>query len=295
VAEALGPRLAPGGILNLVTAGQSFGRPVLVDVGRIHYDLIRYIGTAGTRADAAYQRIPAACELRPGDRVAIIGAAGPMGLMHTMRAAVSGVAGITIDAVDVDDARLAHLAATVGPFAAARGVPASFRNSQAEPLERGYGYVACLVPSPALIAQAVELAADGAIVNAFAGFALGSLAPLDLDAVAGRGVYIVGTSGSRVQDMRVMLDKVESGALDTNVSLDAVTGLAGVAEALAAVDARVSGGKIMVYPSLPDLGLTRLADLPEKLPAVAAKLDSGRWSKAAEQVLLSIGQPEKGR
>lgn len=285
--EKLGPLLKPFGILDLVLGGTPIGTPVPVDVGRIHYDLIRYVGTTGEHAAAGYARIPAQCELRPNERLAIVGAAGPMGLMHTVRTAVAGVPGVTMDAVDVDDARLAHLEAVVAPIAAEHGVPASFRNSKSQPLEPGYSYVAVMVPAPALIAQAVEIAGEGGIVNAFAGFAMGTMAPLDLDAVAGRGVYLVGTSGSRIQDMKTMLAKVEAGTLDTNVSLWAVTGMAGVADAIESVNNRTSGGKIMVYPMLPDLGLVTLDDLPDELPSVASAMDGGRWTKAAEEALLA--------
>ncbi|HEY3546782.1 MAG TPA: alcohol dehydrogenase catalytic domain-containing protein [Propionicimonas sp.] len=285
--EALGSHIGFGGVLDVVLAGGAFDRRVKIDVGRVHYDLIRYTGTAGTNAADGYARIPAQCELREGDRIAIVGAAGPMGLMHTVRTAVSGVPGISMDAVDVDDARLAHLAAVVAPVAEANGVPATFRNSRTEPLEGGYTYVAAMVPAPFLIAQAVDISTEGAIVNAFAGFAIGTMAELDLTAIATRGIYLVGTSGSRIQDMETMLAKVEDGTLDTNVSLWAITGMAGVADGIDAVTNRTSGGKIMVYPMLPDLGMVRLDELAEKLPTVAAAMVDGRWTKAAEAALLA--------
>jgi threonine dehydrogenase-like Zn-dependent dehydrogenase len=285
--ETLGSHIGFGGVLDVVLAGGVFDRRVKIDVGRVHYDLIRYTGTAGTNAADGYARIPAQCELREGDRIAIVGAAGPMRLMHTVRTAVSGVPGISMDAVDVDDARLAHLAAVVAPVAAANGVPATFRNSKTAPLEGGYTYVAAMVPAPFLIAQAVDISTDGAIVNAFAGFAIGTMAELDLTAIATKGIYLVGTSGSRIQDMETMLAKVENGTLDTNVSLWAITGMAGVADGIDAVTNRTSGGKIMVYPMLPDLGMVRLDELAGKLPTVAAAMVGGRWTKAAEVALLA--------
>ncbi|HSK32518.1 MAG TPA: alcohol dehydrogenase catalytic domain-containing protein, partial [Propionicimonas sp.] len=97
VVEALGSRIGFGGVLDVVLAGGAFDRRVKIDVGRVHYDLIRYTGTAGTNAAAGYARIPAQCELREGERIAIVGVAGPMGLMHTVRTAVSGVPGISMD------------------------------------------------------------------------------------------------------------------------------------------------------------------------------------------------------
>jgi hypothetical protein len=133
----------------------------------------------------------------------------------------------------------------------------------------------------------VALAADGAIITAFAGFAVGTTAQIDVDALVERGLYLAGTSGSRIADMEIVLARLEQGRLDTNLSLTAVTGLAGVPDALAAVAARTIQGKIMVYPQLSDLGLTRVADLAERLPAVAAALDGERWTKAAEAALLA--------
>jgi hypothetical protein len=61
----------------------------------------------------------------------------------------------------------------------------------------------------------------------------------------------------------------------------------GVTDALAAVEARTSGGKIVVYPALHDLGMVRLSDLAGRLPAVARELRDGRWTRAAEDALLS--------
>lgn len=284
--EALGPRLAGHGVFAIVTGGASFGRAVKIDVGRVHYDLIRYVGTTGTDARDAYARIPATCELRPHDRVAVIGAAGPMGLMHTVRTAVSGIEGLSLDAVDVDDDRLARLAKVLTPIAAKAGLPARVINSKTQPLEPGYDYVAVMVPVPVLLAQAVSLAGENSVVNAFAGFPIGTLAELDLDAIVGRGIYIVGTSGSRIVDMKTLLHQVEQHVIDTNMSLDAVSGMAGVADAIEAVNNRTSGGKIMVYPALADLGYVRVAQMPDLLPHVAAQLDDGLWTKAAEDALL---------
>ena len=51
---------------------------------------------------------------------------------------------------------------------------------------------------------------------------------------------------------------------------------------------RTSGGKIMVFPMMHDLGLTPVSELAEKLPTVAAKLDAaGLWTKEAEEALLA--------
>ncbi|HYO44465.1 MAG TPA: alcohol dehydrogenase catalytic domain-containing protein [Candidatus Limnocylindrales bacterium] len=285
--EALAALLGPGGIIDVVLGGRSIARPVAVDVGRIHYDLVRWVGTTGTSAADGYARIPADGELRDGDAVAVIGAAGPMGFMHVIRAVTLGLRGLRVDGIDIDDARLAHLEDVASPLAREAGVAARFLNSRREaPSPGAYSYVGVMVPAPALVAEAIALSAPGARVNLFAGFAVGTRAALDLEAVVGRGVYLFGTSGSEIRDMRAVLDRLEAGRLDTNVSLDAVCGMEGVDAALAAVEARSSGGKIVVYPALHNLGLVRLVDLPSRMPDVAAQLRGDRWTREAEAALL---------
>jgi len=286
--EALQDLLAFRGLLNIVTGGASIVRPVAVDVGRVHYDLTRWIGTSGTSAMDGYAAIPTDGELRAGDRMGVIGAAGPMGLMHVVRAASAGWPDLSIAAIDIDDSRLAHLERAAGPIARSRGVELAVINSRTVEVDSGFSYIALMVPAPALVGQAVTLAGSGCRINIFAGFATGTRAQIDLDRYLDLHCYLLGTSGSGIPDMKAVLRKVESGELDTNISLDAVCGFEGVADALAAVEARTASGKIMVYPTLPDLGLVRLSELPVRFPSVAAALDDGRWTKAAEQELLRV-------
>ncbi|HSK32572.1 MAG TPA: alcohol dehydrogenase catalytic domain-containing protein, partial [Propionicimonas sp.] len=240
--ERLSGLLGNESLLCVVLGGRRLDRRVQLDVGRVHYDFVRYTGTTGTDASEAYRQIPASGEIRPGDTVAIIGAAGPMGLMHTMRAAVLDVPGISIDASDLNDARLRHLAEVVAPAAAQHGVPVRVVNSGTDPLVPGYTYLTCLVPFPVVLAQAVDLAGEGAIVTAFAGFPAGTLAELDLQRIIENHGFLIGTSGSERKDLASVLRKVETGVLDTAISLDAITGMAGFADAIASVIDRTSGG-----------------------------------------------------
>jgi threonine dehydrogenase-like Zn-dependent dehydrogenase len=292
--ERLQDCLAFRGLINVVTGGTSIGRPVAVDIGRIHYDLTRWTGTTGSSATESYAGIPADGEVRDGDSIGVIGAAGPMGLMHVVRAASGGWKDLSIAAIDIDDTRLAHLEHAAGPIARSRSVRLTVANSRTSAVAPGFSYIALMVPAPALVGGAVTLAGSGCRINIFAGFATGTRAEIDLDTYIERHCYLLGTSGSGIPDMKAVLRKVESGELDTNISLDAVCGFEGVADALAAVEGRTASGKIMVYPSLPDLGLVRLSEMGERFPSVAAKLDDGRWTKAAEQELLRVAGKSGG-
>lgn len=143
-----------------------------------------------------------------------------------------------------------------------------------------------MVPMGAMVEQAVRLSSDRALINVFAGIPSDVRQDLDLDRYIANRCYMFGTSGSRLIDMKIVLDKVTSGQLDTNVSVDAVSGMAGAIDGIRAVENRLLSGKIIVYPSLEDMPLTPLGKLSQTHPNVATKLNDGLWTKAAEETLL---------
>ena len=75
--------------------------------------------------------------------------------------------------------------------------------------------------------EAVTEANPGAIINIFAGIPATVSAPIDVNAYIQRACYFVGTSGSTMDDIRAVLDKVSAGSLDTNLSVAAVSGMGG--------------------------------------------------------------------
>ena len=288
VIEKIAQLLASRGVLNVVLGGRRIERKVSLDIGRVHYDFTRFCGTTGSDPREGYAWIPANGDLRENDRCVFVGAAGPMGVMHTMRAVTAGVPGLSVVGTDLSDERLANLTKVVGPTAQKNGVPLDIVNTASTPLEYGYTYATCLVPVPALVSQAVDLLAEGGILNAFAGIPAGTFGDFDLQGIIERRIFMLGTSGSDVSDMRTVLRKIEDGIIDTTISLWAITGMAGFGDAINAVMDRTSGGKIMVFPMMHDLGLTPVSELAEKLPTVAAKLDAaGLWTKEAEEALLA--------
>ncbi|HEY0866872.1 MAG TPA: alcohol dehydrogenase catalytic domain-containing protein [Fimbriimonas sp.] len=278
--ELLNDKLAKGGVMNVVLGGQSIGRKVSVGVGRIHYGGTRWIGTAGDDAGASYGMIPETGEVRPDDRVLVVGAGGPMGQMHVIRdLAVSG----QVVAADIDDARLNALGQKVGP-------DEKFHAVRTEELEGEFGYIALMAPVPTLVEEAIERAQPGGIVNVFAGIPAPVKHPLDLDTLIHKQVFVFGTSGSEPRDMRLVLQKVVEGSLDTNVSVGAVSGMAGAVDGLAAVENRTMDGKIIVYPQLHAVPLVPLEKLADIYPTVAAKLDHGRWCQEAEEEFLKVAE-----
>lgn len=285
--EKLFPKLAKGGLVILCQAGASFGREVTAPVGRLHYGGVRIVGTTSGNPAEAMARIPANGEIREGDRIDVVGAGGPMGTMHVIRNVCQGVPGVHVAGGDMSDERLAMLEKLTQPLAAANGVAFSTYNAKTAPPRGAFNYIALMVPVPALVADAIGRAADNAIINIFAGIPATVYHPLDLDRFVRKGLYFIGTSGSNIDDMKIVLRKVTARTLDTNLSVAAVSGLDGAVEGIRAVEAQAMPGKIIVYPSCHGLGLTPLTQLGEKHPEVAALLKDGAWTKAAEEKLIA--------
>ncbi len=280
--EKLFPRVANHGLLLLVQCGETFGRDVVSQIGRIHYGGIRIAGTTGHDPAGALAAIPSMPEIRADDRVNVIGAAGPMGTMHVIRALCQGIPGVTVHAGDRNRERLAALRVVAEPLARENEVELHVYDPTAAAAgEDEFDYIVVLVPSPALIAAAIGQAAPHAIINIFAGVGADTTGALDLDTYIARGCYFVGTSGSVLEDMEAVLAKVAGRRLDTNLSVAAVCGLDGAVDGIRAVEHGALTGKVVVYPSCRGLELTPIAELDRELP-----LENGHWTKDAEDALL---------
>ncbi len=284
--EGLFPKIAANGLLNIILNGGRFGRPVVTMVGRVHYGGIRIIGTTGSNPAEAMKYIPKTGEIRHGDRINVVGAGGPMGMMHVIRNVCQGIEGVSMFAGDVDDVRLAALTRIAEPLAGQNDVDYQTYNAQKQETPADLTYTILMAPVPELVAAAVQNSAVRGIINIFAGIPATVSGPIDLDAYIEKQLYFIGTSGSTLDDMKRMLEKVESGRLDTNVSVAAISGFEGAVEGIRAVENRSIPGKIMVYPACRSLGLIRLEELGQKLPDVAAGLKDSLWTIEAEKRLL---------
>lgn len=289
--EILNDKLAGLGIINIVTAGTKIGALVSVGVGRVHYGMTRWIGTTGDCACASYNVIPKTGEIRANDTVQIVGAGGPMGQMHVIRNLCTGLPDVTVVATDMDDSRLESLAHKCNDLAKKNKTAFETVNVQKNPLTRKFSYIALMAPVGPLVAAAIRDSGKNAIINIFAGIPVTVKQEIDLDLYIENSCFMFGTSGSTIEDMKIVLGKVEGHTLDTNVSVDAISGMAGASDGIAAVENRTLAGKIIVYPALRNVGLIPLSKLAQTFPTVAAKLSaSGQWTKEAEAELLNAAR-----
>jgi len=288
VVEALFAKLAASGLLNIVLCGSSLGRKIDCAVGRVHYGGIRIIATGGSDPAAAMENIPASGEIRQGDKINVIGAAGPMGIMHVIRNICGGVENITVFAGDVDDTRLAKLNSLAEVLAHKNNIGYKSYNPSRSNGGEEFDYTVLMAPSAPLVADAVGQAAGGGIINIFAGIGAHITQAIDLDSYISKRLYFIGTSGSTLEDMKIVLEKLQDGSLNTNLSVAAVCGLDGAIEGMRAVENHVIAGKIIAYPQCKELGLVPLQQMQGKMPQVARALGNGLWNLRAEQTLLQL-------
>ena len=234
-----------------------------------------------------------------------------MGRMHVQRAIELKEGPGTIVATDVSDHRLADLEASYGPEAKAAGKTlACFNPAGAEPAVfdaladrltggRGFDDIVVLAPIAAVTGDAVRRLGPGGVLNIFAGVARGTTAAVDLAPITDeRQARVIGSTASTIDDLRLMLQKTESGELSTNRSVAAIGGLAQAKEGIQALMDNRYPGKVVIFPQIPDLPLTALPDLGQRFPSVHARLARGSvWTKEAEEELLRLclGKESCGR
>ncbi len=286
--EALFSKVGPKGLFNIVLCGGRFGRNIVVPIGRVHYGGMRITGTTGYEPTDSMKHIPDGGAIRKGNKLNVVGAAGPMGTMHVIRNIWQRTEGVSIFASDSDEHRLAMLARVAEPLAKENGVAYSQYNPAKDTIPEPFDYVVIVASVPELVAASVRTAAKGAIINVFAGISSTTATKVDLDSYIEKQLYFIGTSGSTLEDMKSMLAQIESGRFDTNVSVAAICGLDGVCDGIKAVENRSVAGKIVVYPACKGLGLTPITKLADKMPDVAACLNNGLWTAQAEKKLIEL-------
>lgn len=285
------------GTINLVS-DRPLAAPVDIDVGRLHYHYVAWLGTTGPDVAAAYGEGRNRAELRAGGVAVIIGAAGPMGQMHVERALAMTDGPRLVVGVDLDAVRLASARAKLEPVAVARGRELRIEALGREPdaleslvrdLTAGHGADDVIVTAPsaqAVAAAAAAMAPDGMLVM-FAGVPVGTRVALDLSPVILHGAQYTGTSGSRIADQALVVRKTIAGELEPRRALAAVGGIETAAEALQAlVDGRYPG-KIVVFPQLTGLPLTGVAELADDLEIGPLLGSDGSWTKAAEEAIFA--------
>ncbi|MHB9031639.1 MAG: alcohol dehydrogenase catalytic domain-containing protein [Anaerolineae bacterium] len=296
--EKLEPFAKKGAVLNLVGA-QALSGTTQVDVGRIHYDNLSLTGTDTPVIANAYT--PVRTELKTGGYTAMLGAAGPMGQMHVQRVMEADEGPKLVVATDLLPDRLAVITEKFASILESKKgktdlllktpegkSPADFNGSLVQLTgNAGFDDIVVLAPSAGVVAGAIKMLAPGGILNIFAGLPSGTKAAMDLTGVVTKEQRYTGTSGSAIRDLRNMLNAAESGRINPNLSVAAISGLSDANKGLDGVMHQAFTGKCVIYPQVLNFPVTMLEDLKTVLPNVYAKLGPHHsWTVEAEAEFL---------
>jgi len=285
------------GVLNYM-ASSGDPQTVSIDAGKIHYDVISFIGSLGTDVSAPYTENPD--YTIKGESVLMLGAGGPMGQMHVQLAMDKADPPKTIVTTDIADERLDTLHEKFNPLAIEKGIRFSLLNPnnfttmeeyRREILKlnngRPYDYVVCLAAIPSVIEDAASYLGDKSVLNIFAGVSKGTIVHLNIKDTATKAARYIGSSGSTIDDMEYTLKKLEREELDTNNSVAGISGMNDVWKGIDAVRTGGFPGKIVVYPHIKNLDLVSLKDLKKKYPEIGVHLSkTGKWTREAEDALI---------
>lgn len=289
--------IARRGTCNLVGAKPLDGL-VDVDLGRLHYDYIAFVGTSGRDIAAAYGEARNRCELRPGGTTVFVGAGGPMGQMHVQRALELPTGPKLVIVTEISDERLQTLRDMFQPLAEKYQRTILYFNPNASQQSfhafvmeatqgQGADDVVVSVPVAALMEEGGAVMKPDGMLVLFAGVPNGTMGKVDLSNVYLSNAQYTGTSGLTIDDQSLVMERRVAGTLSPGRSVAAIGGLETAPEAIRSVMEGRYPGKVVVFPQLSNLPLMALKELPEKLPEVAAKLGENlMWTNEAEEVLI---------
>ena len=289
--------IARRGTCNLVGT-QPLDGLVQVDLGRLHYDYIAFIGNDSADIAASYGEQRNRCELRPGGSTVFIGAGGPMGQMHVQRALELPDGPALIIATEISDERLQTLSDMFTPLAEKNGRKLLFFNPNTSKQSfhdfvmeatqgQGVDDVVVSVPVAALMEEGDTVMKPDGMMVLFAGVPNGTLGAVNLSNVYLSNAQYTGTSGLTIDDQASVMERRVAGTLSPGRSVAAIGGLETAAEAIESVIEGKYPGKVVIFPQIRNLPLTGLKDLKERLPEVAEKLGEDlMWTNEAEEVLI---------
>lgn len=299
-AEAVGQAarcIARRGTLNMVGT-QPLDGLTSVDLGRLHYDYIAFVGNTTTDISASYGEARNRCELRARGVAVFIGAGGPMGQMHVQRALELPDGPRLVIATEISDERLETLKDMFSPLAQKNGreLMVFNPNSSTQTFHafvmgatqgQGADDVVVSVPVAGLMEEGDTVMKPDGMLVLFAGVPNGTMGKVNLSRVYLSNAQYTGTSGLTMHDQATVMERRMSGALSPGRSVAAIGGIETAAEAIQSVMESRYPGKVVIFPQIHNLPLTGLKELKDRIPEVAAKLGPDQmWVNEAEEALI---------
>ena len=265
-------------------------------------------GTFEAHFHACYGSYVHEMGIRDKGKMAMLGAAGPMGVAAIDYILHAGRKPSLLVVTDIDQARLDYTAKLITEEAAlANGITLHYVNTANKDTEylrsltgeqAGYDDVLVFAPVKQVVEQGDELLAFDGCLNFFAG-------PADTNFKAEINFYrqhynfnhFVATSGGNTDDIRKSIDMMVTGKLNPQYLVTHVGGLDAVMYATCKLP-ELPGAKKLIYTHI-SMPLVAISDFKEKgkTDPLFAELhriceqNNGLWNTEAEKYLLENGKP----
>jgi hypothetical protein len=296
--------LKKGTVVALLSDGSLAGE-IQIDLGKLHYDDIQYVGSTSLNIADAYRQTPARVDFKADGVTWIFGAGGPMGRMHLQRAIESPHGPRSILATEISADRYLALEPFFAPLAREHHKELIILNPKEEPeryqqvmdavlTQGGVDDIEIMVAHPSVMAEVTPYVGQDGVVNLFAGLKRGVKVGVDPCLIYGsRQVRFIGHSGSALDDQKAVIERTRSGQLKPELSVAAIGGLNQIADGIRAMKNWVYPGKIIIYPHVTDFALTAVKDMGQVFPEMEDAVGrDGVWTQEAEKLFLERGLSE---
>lgn len=263
------------------------------DIAKIHYSKINFLGCATRKLSDAFDIKKQRYELRPHGSMLIMGGAGAMGRMHTLRALLDehgpnnivvtarGTSRLQVLIEDFKDIAIQNKKHLVGISTESE----KWKTEIGQHAPQGFDDIVVSAPGIDPVEKAVPyLKKDGMLVL-FSGTKYGSYAKLPIGMVASNQARINASSGSTVQDEKAVLHKIMNHQLNPDKNVVGIAGFHAIKDALLAVHKGLFAGKVILYPQLDNLPLTSMKEIQESKTALGNYVTLHGWDREAEKVL----------
>lgn len=296
--DAVSEKLNKNGLLAIFSDKPLDGM-IKVDMGKLHYDMIAYIGASSLLIDDAYQNPPIRAELLPNGHCWMLGAGGPLGRMHLQRALEMDNCPGSILATNRGLERLMSVREDFSTLAYKKNIsletisPTQHLEQYEQYIHKvmeagGFDDIVIMAAKAEIVAESVLYLAQNGVLNLFAGINRGITADIDPWLICGpRQIRLVGHSGSNLADQKHTVDRILSKKLQPELSVAAVGGLNQLIDGLQAMLDNTYTGKIIIYPHVIDFPLTAMQEFQSRDPEVYAELTNHKfWNVDAEKKFL---------
>ena len=274
-------------------AEQETDQMIKADIAKIHYGKNNWIGTTSKCLSDAFLEEKQRYELKDRGTLLVMGGAGAMGRIHTLRAIMKENPPSKIVVTARRRKRLEALLDDFGEVAKKHQVKLNIvamedpdwrKELRSYCKEEGFDDIVVSAPGTEPVENAVPFLKKDGMLILFSGTKYGSYAKLPVGYVASYGARINASSGSTVEDEKKVLRKIEAGQYHPDQNVMAIAGFKALKQAVEAVSQGKYPGKVIIYPQLDDLPLLDIHQIGDYDKAFEGAQING-WNREYEEKL----------